>query len=207
VQEVVITGTQLGAWGASREQRGLYPLLKTLLEETSVPRIRLSSVQPQDLSPELIGLWQDERLCRHLHMALQSGSEATLRRMRRRYSTAAYREAVRLLRRDVPGLAITTDVIAGFPGETDAEFEETLAFCNEMEFAAMHVFPYSQRSGTSAVKMADKVAEPVKKERVHRLMALGEEMSGRYRQALAGTTQQVLWETAHETEDGRVWEG
>ncbi len=205
--EVVITGTQLGAWGREQGQRGLSPVLKALLEETSIPRIRMSSVQPQDISAPMIELWQDPRLCRHFHLALQSGSEATLRRMRRRYSSRRYRDTVAMLRREIPGIAITTDVIAGFPGETEAEFEETLAFCREMAFAAMHVFPYSQRSGTSAARMPDQVAEPPKKERVRRLMALAEEMAGHYRQALLGTTQRVLWEHSRGSEAGRAWEG
>jgi threonylcarbamoyladenosine tRNA methylthiotransferase MtaB len=168
-----------------------------------VPRIRISSVQPQDLSPRLIGLWQDSRLCRHFHLALQAGSEATLQRMRRRYSALEYAGAIDSLRRAIPDVAITTDVIAGFPGETDAEFEETYAFCRERAFAAMHVFPYSQRQGTSAVKLPGQVPEPLKKARVHRLIALGEELSRSYQQRFLGSTASVLWEIQR---DG-AWEG
>jgi threonylcarbamoyladenosine tRNA methylthiotransferase MtaB len=207
IQEVVITGTQLGAWGRERGQRGLYPVLKALLEQTSVPRIRMSSVQPQDLSPEMIALWENPRLCRHFHLALQSGSEAVLRRMRRRYSAAGYRSAVELLRRAIPGVAITTDVIAGFPGETEAESEESRDFCREMGFAAIHAFPYSQRSGTVAAKMAGQIPEALKKERVHRLIDLSEEMSAAYRSGFIGTRQAVLWETLHADGATRVWEG
>jgi threonylcarbamoyladenosine tRNA methylthiotransferase MtaB len=213
VQEVVITGTQLGAWGRGRHNaagepdRGLHPLLRALLDETRVPRIRMSSVQPQDLPEEMVRLWADPRLCRHFHLALQSGSEAVLRRMRRRYSADRYRAAVEKLRAAIPGVAITTDVIAGFPGESEAEFEETYEFCREVRFAGMHVFPYSQRSGTLAARMPDQVAEPVKKERVRRLIALGDEMSGEYRQACAGTSIEVLWESSRPVEAGLLWEG
>jgi threonylcarbamoyladenosine tRNA methylthiotransferase MtaB len=163
----------------------------------------MSSVQPQDLSPRFVALWQDPRLCPHFHLALQSGSETVLQRMRRRYSADQYRDAVRLLRGTVPDVAITTDVIAGFPGETDAEFEDCLAFGREMAFAGMHVFPYSQRGGTVAARMAGQVPEAVKKTRVRRLIALADEMSRDYRSRFLGSEADVLWETCR---DG-VWEG
>jgi threonylcarbamoyladenosine tRNA methylthiotransferase MtaB len=203
VQEVVITGTQLGAYGRDWGHRTPYPVLKALLEETSIPRIRMSSLQPQDLSDEVIGLWQDPRLCRHFHLALQSGAHATLQRMRRRYTQDEYRNAVRRLRDASPDVAITTDVIVGFPGETHAEFEESYAFCEEMRFAGIHVFPYSQRSGTVAFKLPDQIPDPDKKQRVHRLIALGQRMASDYRARFVGTMAPVLWETRR---DG-AWEG
>jgi threonylcarbamoyladenosine tRNA methylthiotransferase MtaB len=155
----------------------------------------------------MIDLWSDRRLCRHFHLALQSGSESVLERMRRRYSAAEYRAAVEHLRRAIPDVAITTDVIAGFPGESDDEFEETMSFCRQMEFAAMHVFPYSQRSGTAAMKMDGQVADQVKKERVHRLMALGDQMAASYRRGFVGSEQEVLWETAAAGTGEPVWQG
>jgi threonylcarbamoyladenosine tRNA methylthiotransferase MtaB len=164
----------------------------------------MSSVQPRDLTDELIGLWANPRLCRHFHLALQSGSAGVLERMRRRYSQDEFRQAVRWLREAIPDVAITTDVIVGFPGETDAEFEECMAFCEEMAFAAIHVFPYSQRSGTVAFKMPEQVSEPVKKERVHRLIELGARMSREYRGRFVGSEQTILWE--QRDEDG-AWEG
>ncbi len=202
-QEIVITGTQLGAYGRDRGDLKPYDLLKALLDATSIPRIRMSSLQPQDLSDDLISLWDDARLCRHFHLALQSGSETVLQRMRRRYTKAQYRDAVRRLRDAVPDVAITTDVIVGFPGESDAEFEECLAFCEEMEFAGVHVFPYSQRSGTVAFKLPDQVPDALKKQRVHRLIDLASGMSRAYRERFVGTTTDVLWETRR---DG-AWEG
>jgi len=218
VQEIVITGTQLGAYGRDWGHRTPYPVLKALLDETSIPRIRMSSLQPQDLSDEVIGLWQNPRLCRHFHLALQSGARATLQRMRRRYSQDEYRDAVRRLRAAVPDVAITTDVIAGFPGETEADFEESYVFCQEMGFAGIHVFPYSQRSGTVAFKMPDQVTDPAKKQRVHRLIELAERMSAEYRAGFIGTSEPVLWETRRdpvpsvpsvpgEARGVAVWEG
>jgi threonylcarbamoyladenosine tRNA methylthiotransferase MtaB len=203
VQEVVITGTQLGAYGRDWGHRSPYPVLKALVEATSIPRIRMSSLQPQDLSPQVIDLWRSPRLCRHFHLALQSGSAAVLQRMRRRYTPDEYRDAVRRLREASPGVAITTDVIAGFPGETEAEFEESYAFCAEMRFAGIHVFPYSQRAGTVAFKLPDQVPGPVKKQRVHRLIELANRMAAEYRARFLGQTASVLWETRR---DG-AWEG
>jgi len=204
LQELVITGTQLGAYGrdltpASRP----YELLSALLAATTAPRIRMSSLQPQDLTNELIGLWRNERLCRHFHLALQSGSEGVLERMRRRYTASQYRDAVQRLREAVPDVAITTDVIVGFPGETEAEFEECLVFCAEMAFAAVHVFPYSQRNHTLAARLSGQVAEPMKKKRVHRLIELAASMSHAYRAHFVGRTLPVLWENQR---DG-LWEG
>jgi threonylcarbamoyladenosine tRNA methylthiotransferase MtaB len=203
VQEIVITGTQLGAYGRDWGHRSPYPLIKALVEETSVPRIRMSSVQPQDLSDELIDLWRSPRLCRHFHLALQSGSRATLERMRRRYTQAEYRDAVLRLGQAIPGVAITTDVIAGFPGETEEEFEESYDFCREMAFAAIHVFPYSQRPGTLAFKLPNQVPDAIKKVRVHRLIELSKQTSSAFRERYVGTAVDVLWETRR---DG-VWEG
>ncbi|HLF71257.1 MAG TPA: tRNA (N(6)-L-threonylcarbamoyladenosine(37)-C(2))-methylthiotransferase MtaB [Dehalococcoidia bacterium] len=204
VQEVVITGTQLGAYGRDSGVRNrLSVLLGALLSETRIARIRMSSVQPQDITPELIGLWGDSRLCRHFHLALQSGSATVLQRMRRRYTQQEYREAVARLRAAIPDVAITTDVIVGFPGETDAEFEESYAFCREIAFEGVHVFPYSQRQGTVAFKMSDQVPEPVKKQRVHRLIALADEMARAYRERFIGRTLPVLWESRRDD----AWEG
>lgn len=205
VRELVITGTQLGAYGRDRNDGSSpHALLAALLRETSLPRIRMSSLQPQDITPELVSLWSDGRLCPHFHLALQSGSEGVLRRMRRRYTAAEYRAAVDRLRRAIPDVSITTDVIAGFPDESEAEFEEGLAFCADMRFAAMHVFPYSHRQGTLAARLPGAVPDAVKKERVHRLIELGRQMSSTYREAFIGRCVNVLWED--EPEPG-VWEG
>jgi threonylcarbamoyladenosine tRNA methylthiotransferase MtaB len=164
----------------------------------------MSSLQPQDLSDEVIGLWQDERLCRHFHLALQSGSAFVLQRMRRRYTQDEYRNAVRRLRQAVPGVAITTDVIVGFPGETNAEFEESYEFCREMAFAGIHVFPYSNREGTLAARLPAHTPDHKKKERVHRLISLADRMARDYRSRFLGAVTNVLWESKR---DDGLWEG
>jgi threonylcarbamoyladenosine tRNA methylthiotransferase MtaB len=194
-REVVITGTQLGAWG-----RELDPPLKPhhliagLLERTEASRIRFSSLQPQDITPELLALWQDPRLMPHFHLALQSGSEQVLGAMRRRYTADEYRRAAERIHAAVPDAAITTDVIAGFPGESDEDFEDTLRLCREVRFARLHCFPYSQRSRTAAARMPGQVPPPVRQERMRRLLALGEELSLTFRRRFAATLRPVLWE-------------
>ena len=203
IKEVVVTGTQLGHYGSDLGIR-LDDLIRALIEQSRVPRIRMSSVQPQDLTDGLIDLWSNPRLCRHFHLALQSGSEGVLQRMRRRYSQEEFRTAVRHLREAIPNVAITTDVIVGFPGETDAEFEESFEFCREMAFAGIHVFPYSQRTGTVACKLPGQAADTVKKQRVHRLIDLAGTLSNNYRAQFVGASDTALWE--RRGEDG-YWEG
>ena len=205
VQEVVLTGTQLGNYGRDTGEReqGPRPLLEALLERTSVPRIRLSSLQAQDISPALLDLWQDRRLCPHFHLPLQSGSDSVLNRMRRRYSADDYRRAVALIREHVPDVAITTDVIAGFPAETQSDFEATIGLCREMGFAAIHAFPYSRRPHTAAALMRDHLLPPVRRARLETLLQLGRETSLAFRRRFLGRTMQVLWE---ENRGGR-WQG
>src|SRR5438093_5796029 len=183
VQEVVLTGTQLGNYGRDTGEREEGPrrLLEALLEQTSVPRIRLSSLQAQDISRLLIDLWKDGRLCPHFHLPLQSGSDPVLGRMRRRYSVDDYRRAVALIRERVPDVAITTDVIAGFPGESDADFEATIAHCREVGFAAIHAFPYSRRPHTAAALMPGHLSPEVRRARLERLLQAGCETSLAFR--------------------------
>jgi threonylcarbamoyladenosine tRNA methylthiotransferase MtaB len=210
VQEVVITGTQLGAYGRDRNDLGDGPavLIRALLEETSVPRIRFSSLQPQDITPELVALWEDPRLCRHFHLALQSGCDSVLRRMRRRYTAAQYRHALALIREMVPDVAVTTDVIVGFPGETEEEAAASLAFCREAEFALMHVFPYSRRPGTLAHRMDGHVPEPIKRARVEAMLQVARASATAFRRRFLGRTLPVLWEGLTRAAGAEpVWEG
>ena len=193
--EVVITGTQLGAWGRdSAPKEPLAKLMAGLLERTETPRLRLSSLQPQDITPELVGLWEDPRLMPHFHLSLQSGSDSILTAMRRRYDTSTFGDAVLRLRAAVPSVAITTDVIAGFPGETNSDFNATIDFSREMEFSRIHVFPYSVRSRTLAAKMSGQVPAVLKRERVAELNALGSTLSGSFQNKFTGTVRPVLWE-------------
>lgn len=197
VKEIVLTGVHLGSWGCDwRSGANLECLLGTILRECDLPRIRLSSLEPWDLDDEFFSLWQDSRLCRHLHLPLQSGSADTLRRMARQTTPEKFTRLVETARRAIPGLAITTDLIAGFPGETDAAFEESLEFVRQMEFAGGHVFPYSERPGTAAAHFPNPVPDKVRRQRAARLRSALEESGRRYRQGFVGQVQSVLWETA-----------
>jgi threonylcarbamoyladenosine tRNA methylthiotransferase MtaB len=200
-KEVVLTGTEIGSYN----DKGivLKELLQRILEETGVVRLRLSSLQPREITPEFIRLWQNQRLCRHFHLSLQSGSDAVLERMKRRYTTSEYQRAVDLIRQAVPGVAVTTDVIVGFPGETDAEFEQSYDFARQMDFARIHVFSYSPRPGTRAADMPRQVEDRVKRERSRRMLALGRACIRNFRKKFLGETVMVLWEK----ETGGVWSG
>ena len=200
-REVVLTGTKIGSY--HYQGTDLKGLLEAILAETDITRLRLSSLQPQEVSPGLIGLWQDKRLCPHCHLSLQSGSDAVLGRMGRRYTTDGYRQAVSLIRGLVPDVVITTDVIVGFPGETDEEFAASYELCRELGFARMHVFAYSPRQGTRAVELTHQVAGKVKKERRQRMLELSVEISRSFREKFLGRVMPVLWET----KAGGVWSG
>lgn len=196
VLEVVLTGTQLGNYGRDLgwTHHGPRRLLEALLAHTSLPRIRLSSLQAQDISPGLLRLWENRRLCPHFHLPLQSGSDVVLQHMRRRYKAGEYRQAVSLIREHVPDVAITTDIIAGFPGETDDDFESTLALARHAGFAAIHAFPYSRRPHTAAALMGDHLPAEVRRERLERLLEVGRESSLAFRRRFLGRTLDVLWE-------------
>jgi len=200
-KEVVITGTEVGSY--SFDGLNLKGLLERILAETGVARLRLSSLQPQEISTELIGLWRDERLCRHFHLSLQSGSDGVLGRMKRHYTVGEYRRAVSLIRGTVPDTAITTDIIVGFPGETETEFQESYEFCRQMGFARIHVFPYSPRPGTEAALMRPMVSDKVKKLRSQCMLVLAEESARDFGQRFLGRTVTVLWEQ----KTGGVWSG
>jgi threonylcarbamoyladenosine tRNA methylthiotransferase MtaB len=200
-REVVLTGTEIGAY--RHEGIDLAGLIKRILAATLVSRLRLSSLQPHYISPRLIRLWCDPRLCPHFHLSLQSGSDAVIHSMKRRYTIGDYRRAVSLIRASVPDAAITTDVIVGFPGETDAEFRETLEFCREMRFARIHVFPFSPRLGTAAATMPGQISAAVKKERSKQILALSRESSKNFLTQFLGKTLEVLWEQS----SAGVWSG
>ena len=185
------------------KRQNLKGLLERVLVETGVTRLRLSSLQPQEITSELLGLWHDERLCRHFHLSLQSGSDSVLGRMKRRYSVADYERAVSLIRDAVPEVAITTDVVVGFPGETETEFRESYEFCRRMEFARIHVFPYSPRPGTEAARMRPQVAAKVKKQRSQQMLSLAKESAQNFYQLFLGETMMVLWEK----QTGGIWSG
>ncbi len=191
-RELVLTGVRIGAY--SDNGVDLTGLLKRLLEETNVERLRLSSLQPQEISREILSLFSDSRLCPHFHLCLQSGSDRVLRRMRRGYSVSKYEEVVSLIRAHIPDVAITTDIIVGFPCETVTEFEESLDFCRWLEFARINVFAYSQRSGTLAAQPPNQINGSIKKERSQRMLNLAEDSASKFRRRFLGRTMPVLFE-------------
>ncbi|MCK6580149.1 MAG: tRNA (N(6)-L-threonylcarbamoyladenosine(37)-C(2))-methylthiotransferase MtaB [Anaerolineae bacterium] len=202
--EVVLTGVHLGSYGHDfGDPDGLARLVRGILSETSLPRLRLSSLEPWDLREDFFALWQDSRLCRHLHLPLQSGCDATLRRMARRTTQQAFFSLVAAARRQIDSLAITTDIIVGFPGETDAEFAESARFVESMRFAGLHVFRYSCRPGTPAARMRGQIDEPTRKSRSEQMHALAERSAREYAASVIGRAHNVLWEqVAGVTQDG-----
>lgn len=207
-QEVILTGVNLGAWGRDLPSRpSLAALIAAVLERTDVPRLSVSSLEPWDLDAEIFDLWQDERLGQHLHLPLQSGCAATLGRMVRKTTPDEYAALVETIRRAIPGVAITTDIIVGFPGESEAEFEESLAFVRRMNFAGGHVFTYSRRPGTAAARLPDPVPHPVRKERNAAMRAALKASQKTYAQEFVGQHVDVLWERARQVEDGWRMEG
>ncbi|MFZ6030717.1 MAG: MiaB/RimO family radical SAM methylthiotransferase [Chloroflexota bacterium] len=197
VQEIVLTGVHLGSWGHDfAVPRHLADLVQAVLQETDVPRVRLSSLEPWDLSPNFFALWQNPRLCRHLHLPLQSGCAATLKRMARKTTPESFAALVAAARAAIPEVAITTDIIVGFPGESDEEFAASAAFVRQMDFADGHVFSYSARPGTAAARMKPQVPHPLRKARNAELRQVLAESAVRYRAHFAGCELPVLWESA-----------
>jgi threonylcarbamoyladenosine tRNA methylthiotransferase MtaB len=195
-QEVVLTGVHLGSWGQDLSPPlRLRSLVQAILKDTGVARLRLSSLEPWDLDEDFFSLWEDPRLCRHLHLPLQSGSGATLRRMARKTTPRSFRALVTAARAVSPEIAITTDVITGFPGESEAEFAEGLAFVRELELAGGHVFTYSARQGTAAARMPDQVPHEVRKERNALMRAAIFESALAYQERFLGRVLPVLWES------------
>jgi threonylcarbamoyladenosine tRNA methylthiotransferase MtaB len=203
-KEVVLTGVHLGSWGQDLDSY-LRDLVKAILTYTDTPRLRLSSLEPWDLDEDFFQLWEDERLCQHLHLPLQSGCATTLKRMARKTTPAAFRDLVAAARQVMPDAAITTDVIAGFPGETDDEFAESLEFIKEMDFAGGHAFTYSARPGTGAARLEGQVRHEVRKERNAILRDVFEEGARVYRQRFVGQTMSVLWESTTQL-NGQGWQ-
>jgi threonylcarbamoyladenosine tRNA methylthiotransferase MtaB len=194
-QEAVLTGVHLGSYGHDLGQpHRLVELIRAILRETDIPRLRLSSLEPWDLDADFFTLWENPRLCRHLHLPLQSGSDRTLKRMLRHTNQANFSGLMRAARQVVPEMSITTDVIVGFPGETEGEYRESKAFIEAMDFAALHVFPYSRRPGTAAARMKAHVDDATKKARGAELIALSKQLQATYARQFIGQSLEVLWE-------------
>lgn len=199
-REIVLTGIHLTSYGRDLKNGDtLLSVIRAVHDIAGVERIRLGSLEPVIATADFArALGEMPKLCPQFHLALQSGCDSVLRRMRRRYDTAAFRESAQALRAVFPDCALTTDVMSGFPGETDAEHRQSLDFCREMRFARMHVFPYSEREGTAAATMPDPVPRHIREERARELIALGAGMAEDYRRAQLGTVRRVLFEQCAE---------
>lgn len=195
-KEIVLIGIHLGCYGKENpDGPTLYDAVKTVLDVPGVQRLRLGSLESVEVEPRLLTLMQeDARFCRHLHLPLQSGCDKTLQAMHRPYTTAKFKTLLADIKTKVPDIAITTDVIAGFPGETEADFETTCKFAESCGFSKMHIFPFSARKGTPAEKFAGAVTEAVKKERADILGRIDETMHKAFLQAMVGQTAEVLFE-------------
>ena len=199
-KEVVLTGTRIGSYG---HDGGLKDLVKEVLDVTGVPRLRLSSLEPSDLTPDLLSLWKDKRLCPHIHLPLQSGSDSVLERMGRAYNTSEYLQAVSLAQEAIPDLALTTDIMVGFPRESEEAFNESHRLCENIGFARTHVFTYSARPGTKAVRIGDTIDDDTKKRRSRSMLELARRSSWRFQKGFLGRTMTVLWEGTREG----IWYG
>lgn len=195
-QEIVLTGVHLGGYGADLDPKSELPeLLEMIVEQPPVPRLRLSSIDPPEVTPRLLDLMAHAAaLCPHFHIPIQAGHDEVLRRMRRKYDTTFVRELCTAIRAQLSAAAIGTDVIAGFPGETDDQFEETVALLEALPFTYFHVFPYSQRSGTTAAKLSGEVPPAMIKQRALRLRQLGRRKRAEFARGFVGCVAKVLVE-------------
>ena len=213
-KEIILTGIHLGAYGkpseAEREagavqQVTLADLCEMLLNETSFERIRLSSIEPTEVDDHLLRLFaENRRMCRHLHLPLQAGDDDVLEAMHRPYNTEQYRQEMARIREAVPDIALSTDLMVGFPGETDEQFENSLRFCDEIAFSSMHLFKYSPRQGTPAAGYPNQVPNEVKDIRSKRMQEMAERNMLRYMEAHLGQIVEVLVE--EQRSDG-IWLG
>jgi threonylcarbamoyladenosine tRNA methylthiotransferase MtaB len=208
-QEAVLTGVHLGSYGRDLDAEiSLAELVRVILADTDIRRLRLSSLEPWDIEPTFFGLWRDARLMPHLHLPLQSGSDRILRRMARRTRRAAYQALVAAARVAIADLSVTTDVIVGFPGETEQDHRESLAFVREVGFSRLHVFTYSARPGTAAADMDGQVPQAIRKERSLAMRELGESLSLAHHRRYEGDVRPVLWESMAGADDaGLRWSG
>ncbi len=207
-QEAVISGVHLGSYGHDfGDSTGLYHLVQTILNETELPRLRLSSLEPWDLTERFFELWQNERLLPHLHLPLQSGCDATLRRMARRTTQKEFGQLLTQARIAIPELSITSDIIIGFPGETDDEFAQSSTFVEDMAFSKLHIFRYSKRDGTTAATMKGQVPSKVMQARSQQMHTLNARLEETFRRQFVNRTMPVLWESSEPYGFGLQWSG
>lgn len=205
--ELILTGIHLGAYGQEKEgsEMNITKLCQAILSETEHIRLRLSSIEPTEVTEDLIALIAgNARMCRHLHLPLQAGHDDVLERMHRPYTTGEYRAQLEKIRASVPDIAISTDLMVGFPGETDDQFRSCLAFCDEMAFSGMHIFKYSPREGTPASHFPDQISAADKDQRSKKMTAVAEKNKQRFQERFLG--QEVLVLAEEQGADG-LWEG
>ncbi|MGK0270154.1 MAG: threonylcarbamoyladenosine tRNA methylthiotransferase MtaB [Cocleimonas sp.] len=203
VQEIVLTGVHVGGYGSDIDS-SLYQLVTTLLSDTDIPRIRFASVEPWDLPEPFFALFENRRLMPHMHLPLQSGADTVLRRMSRRCKIGDFSDLVQQARNAIPGFNVTTDIIVGFPGETDDEWNMTMDNVEAIGFGHIHIFSYSPRDGTKAAGLANPVDEAVKKFRSNQLHALAESLKQQFHEKYLNTNVDILWEGQKKDENGRL---
>ncbi len=200
IHEIVLTGVHVGGYGSDLDT-DLASLVRALVADTDIPRIRFASVEPWDLSPDFLMLFANPRVLPHMHLPLQSGSDTVLRRMARRCKTADFDALTHALREAVPQFNVTTDIIAGFPGESEQEWQESLDFISTQAFGHIHAFTYSEREGTKAATLPDPVPVPVRQQRSRELHQLAEQLKNDQLVKAVGSTVNVLWERGREQTD------
>jgi len=199
IHEAVLTGVHVGGYGSDINS-DLYELIKTILSETDLPRLRLASVEPWDLPDRFFELFSNPRLMPHMHLPLQSGSDGVLKRMSRRCKTEDFKRLIEYARSEIADFNVTTDVIVGFPGETEQEWQESMEFISAAEFSHIHIFSYSEREGTKAAGLANQVNNDIKKMRSVELHRLAAEMKRAYLQKHINKAFPILWEGSSNTE-------
>jgi threonylcarbamoyladenosine tRNA methylthiotransferase MtaB len=204
-KEVILTGVQLGSWGLDfPEKRSLETLIRSILYHTDVPRIRLSSLEPWGISDSLLEVWQDPRVCQQIHLPLQSGSALTLRHMARNTNPDRFRVLANRIRQRYPQLAITTDIIVGFPGESESSFEESLAYIKSIQFADGHVFSFSKRPGTAASNLPEQISPRIRRERSQHMRSVLTKSAREFQSRFLGSSVSVLWQSLVEL-DASGW--
>ena len=203
-KEIILTGTQLGTYGYENNYKiNLAELIKYILKKTNVERLRISSIQAHEINSELLQVYKNHssRVCNHFHLALQSGSDSILKSMRRKYTQTNFLDSVNLIRDKLRNPSISTDIIIGFPGETDLDFKETIKVIKFSNFSKIHLFPYSDRPGTSSFYIKNKVDPQVKNQRIQIALELIKDIEVNYRKNILGEKRRVLWEKSNKSND------